>query len=87
MLVERGRVSVDRETDRWCRDFLASGTVRVAALTPSAAVAAARLPGFHGDPVDRFLYATARERNVPFVSKDGRIREYARERGDVRVIW
>ncbi|MBV9281335.1 MAG: type II toxin-antitoxin system VapC family toxin [Chloroflexi bacterium] len=87
VLVERGRVSVDRDLARWCRDLLASGTAHVAPLTPSAAITAARLPGFHGDPADRFIYATARELGVPLVSKDARMGEYARQRGDIEVIW
>lgn len=86
-LIERGRVAVDRELTRWCRDLLASATVEVATLTPSAAIAAARLPEFHGDPADRLIYATARELGVLLVSKDTRIREYAQRRGDVEVIW
>jgi PIN domain nuclease of toxin-antitoxin system len=87
VLVERGRVAVDRDLARWCRDLLASGRAHVAALTPSAAIAAARLPDFHGDPADRFIYATARELGVALVSKDARMREYARDHGDVQVIW
>lgn len=87
VLVERGRVSIDRELPRWCRDLLASSMAEVAALTPSAAISAARLPEFHGDPADRFIYATARELDIALVSKDTRIAEYARRRGDVEVIW
>jgi PIN domain nuclease of toxin-antitoxin system len=52
-----------------------------------AAVSAARLPGFHGDPADRLIYATARELGVSLVSKDSKIQDYARERGDVEVLW
>jgi PIN domain nuclease of toxin-antitoxin system len=87
VLVDRGRVSVDRDLPRWCRDLLASATAEVATLTPFAAISAARLPEFHGDPADRLIYATARELDVPLVSKDAKIREYARRRGDVEVIW
>jgi PIN domain nuclease of toxin-antitoxin system len=87
VLIERGRVAVDRDLALWCRDLLASGTVRVAALTPSVAISAGRLPEFHGDPADRFMYATARELDVALVSKDTRIRDYARQRTDLEVIW
>ncbi|MGH2443672.1 MAG: type II toxin-antitoxin system VapC family toxin [Chloroflexota bacterium] len=87
VLVERGRVSIDRDITRWCRDLLASGAVHVAALTPSAAVSAARLHEFHGDPADRFIYATAGELSVALVSKDARITDYAHRYGDVEVIW
>jgi PIN domain nuclease of toxin-antitoxin system len=87
ILVERGRVSVDRDLAIWCRDLLASGAAQVAPLTASAVIAAARLPEFHGDPADRLIYATARELGVPLVSKDARIRGYAARRGDAQVIW
>ncbi len=87
VLVERGRVAVDRDVGLWCRDLLSTGAVRVASLTPSAAISAARLPDFHGDPADRFIYATARELEVPLISKDAKIRSYAAQRGDLEVIW
>lgn len=87
VLLERGRVAVDRDVAQWCRDILVSGAARVANLTPAAAISAARLPEFHGDPADRFIYATARELDVPLLSKDAKIRDYARQWGDVEVIW
>ncbi len=87
VLTDRGRIAVDREVDQWCRALLTSGTAQVATLTPFAAISAARLLEFHGDPADRFIYATARELAVPLISKDTQIREYAAERGDVEVIW
>lgn len=87
MLVERGRVGVDRDLARWSRDLLMAGDAAVAELTPSAAIAATRLPEFHGDPAARFIYATAIELNVPLVSKDRAIRDYARRHRDVRVVW
>ncbi len=87
MLVERRRVTVDRELTRWARDLVSSGSVQVADLTVSAAVAAAQLTSFPGDPADRFIYATARELGVSLASKDRRIRDHARHHRDVKVIW
>jgi PIN domain nuclease of toxin-antitoxin system len=87
VLVDRGRVSIDRDLRLWCRDLLASAMAEVAGLTPSAAISAARLRGFHGDPADRIIYATARELEVALVSKDTKITEYAKRRGDVDVVW
>lgn len=89
MLVELGRIAVDRQIDVWVDDLLAQHRIEVAALTPSAAVAAATLrgSGFHGDPADCLLYATARELRVPLVTKDRRIREHARRAGDLRCLW
>lgn len=87
VLAERGRVAVDPDVGRWSRRLLGSGVVGVADLSASAAINAAQLPGFHGDPADRFMYATARDLRIPFISKDTRIREYAQRRRDVQVIW
>ncbi len=87
VLTDRGRIAVDREVSQWCRDLLTAGTVQIATLTPFAAISAARLLEFHGDPADRFIYATVRELAVPLISKDAKIREYAAQRGDVEVIW
>lgn len=88
-LATKGRVELDRDPSVWVQDFLHADRVAVADLTPTAAVAAARLPatGFPGDPADAFLYSTARERDVPFLSKDERIRGYARGARDLRVVW
>jgi len=86
-LIERGRVEVDRDLARWSRDLLGGGGAEIAELTPSAAIAAARLPGFHGDPADRLIYATAAELGVALVTKDRQIRHYAEQHGDVQVVW
>jgi len=89
LLVAKGRIGLDRDPSVWVQDFLQTERVGVADLTPTAAVAAARLPqaGFPGDSADGFLYATARERDVPFLSKDERIRAHARTVRDLRVVW
>ena len=87
VLVQRGRVTMDRDVNQWCRDLFVAGAAQVASLTPSAAIAAARLPDFHGDSADRFIYATAHELDAALISKDTKIRDYATERGDLEVIW
>jgi PIN domain nuclease of toxin-antitoxin system len=45
---------------------------RLAGLTPEIAVAAVGLgrEGFHADPADRLIYATARTHGVPLLSAD-----------------
>jgi PIN domain nuclease of toxin-antitoxin system len=50
---------------------------------------AGRLPGagFAGDPADAMLYATAVQEHAPLLTKDQRLRVFARERKDVRTIW
>ena len=87
MLVARGRVRLDRPTAAWTRDLFAADRVVLAELTAAVAVAAAELPGFHGDPADRFLYASARRQGVPLLTKDRLIHRYARTDRSVTAVW
>ena len=79
MLVERGRVRLDRPAARWVRAALDDDprTTEVP-LTATIAVRAAALgaEGLHGDPADRFIYATARSVNAPLVTRDAALRSH-----------
>ena len=87
MLVNKGRVELDRTSMQWTNDVLAAGRVTDAPLTPEIAIAAAGLVGMHGDPADRFIAATAITAGVALVSKDQRLRGWAAESGEVVCIW
>ncbi|MGH3978990.1 MAG: type II toxin-antitoxin system VapC family toxin [Pseudonocardiaceae bacterium] len=87
MLVRKERVRLDRPTAAWIRDVLATDGIGVAELTPGITVAAAELADFHGDPADRFLYATARLLDVPLLSKDRLLHGYAEAHRTVTVVW
>lgn len=70
----------------WFSTLLAKPIIKLADLTPSAAIASATLPGdFHRDPADRMLVATARELNIPLVTRDSKIIAYAAS-GHVQVL-
>jgi PIN domain nuclease of toxin-antitoxin system len=86
-LARRGRIRLDRDPVRWTVELLGQPGVELAALTPTAAAEAGRLAGFHGDPADRILYATAKELQVPLVTRDALLRSYAEEHGDVETVW
>lgn len=87
-LVRLERIALDREVHRWVADLYSEERVDQAPLDPRAATAAGLLPDeFPGDPADRLLYATARELVVPFVTKDARIRRFARRSRVVQVVW
>jgi PIN domain nuclease of toxin-antitoxin system len=88
-LLAKGHIDLDRDVFIWVRNLFETDGIELAPLSPQAAVAAGQLglAGFHGDPADRFLYATARELVVPLVTKDTTIRQYAKATKDVRVIW
>lgn len=87
MLVEKGRIGLDRPTNVWVVDFLATERVAVSELTPSVAIGAGELTGFHGDPADRLIVATAKSLRVPLVSKDDKIRSYSKSDRGLTVIW
>lgn len=71
---------------RWFDRLLALPSVRLAPLTYAAAIGSSALPGlFHDNPGDRLLIAVARELDLPLVTRDGAILDYARE-GHVQAI-
>lgn len=88
-LVVKGRIALDRDVHVWVRDLFATEHIRPAALTPEVATAAGLLGrrGFHADPADRIIYATATHLGAAVVTKDQRIRTFARDHHDVAVIW
>ena len=78
MLALRRRIELDRELARWIRQALAQPGTLALPLMPSVAVEAALLErqGFGGDPADRIIYATARDRGAPLVTRDAGMREF-----------
>jgi PIN domain nuclease of toxin-antitoxin system len=65
---------------------MAGPGIRPAPLTPDISIDASYLPGdINGDPADRMIVATARQLNIPVVTRDARILAYAR-RGRVVAI-
>ena len=84
MLVERGRLALSVDCERWLNLVASIPRLQLLPLSPAVAVASTRLPGtFHPDPADRFLVAQARDLNVPLVTADSTIRAYPH----VRSLW
>jgi PIN domain nuclease of toxin-antitoxin system len=84
MLVQRGRLGLSLDCDRWLELVAAIPTVRLLALEPRVAMAATTLPEpFHPDPADRFLVAQARALGVPLITADAKIRDYPH----VQTLW
>lgn len=83
-----GRIEIDRDPAAWVADLLRTDRLALADLTAEAAMWAGELDDqFPGDPIDRLLYATARDLRVPFVTKDEALRQFATAARDVTVIW
>jgi PIN domain nuclease of toxin-antitoxin system len=87
MLVQKGRVTLDRPTATWVSDFQTPEQVQIADITPAIAVRAAELVDLHGDPADRILVATAEAMGVPLVTKDDKIQLHAQATGSILTLW
>lgn len=88
-LARQGRISLDRQPSAWVDKLLRTSRVTLAPLTSEAAVWAGQLDSatFPGDPIDRLIYACARDLRIPLVTKDEKLRAYAIQAADVDVIW
>ena len=74
-LVDLGRLRIEGSVDDWLRIAASPATVRVQAITPGIVTEMNRLPaGFHRDPADRLIVATARFLKLPLATKDRKIR-------------
>ena len=80
MLVSKGRIHLTCDVKDWVNQALNSSRVSIAELTPEIAIESVHLPGgFHGDPADRIIVATARSLNAILVTRDRRILDYAKK--------
>ena len=82
--VAGGKLSLDKPI----RDWIAAATrppfVEILPLDAAVAVESAQLPGgFHKDPADRMIVATARIHGLILLTKDQLIRDYTH----VRTMW
>jgi PIN domain nuclease of toxin-antitoxin system len=85
LLEAKGRLSLGLECSQWVHEALSAPGVGLLELTPREAIASTRLPGnVHGDPADRMLVATARERGLTLVTADEQLLRYGAE-GHVAV--
>lgn len=84
-LVARGRVDLFKPVGSWCGDAL--GALEAVALPVSIPIAlrAGSLDprDFHGDPIDRLIYATAVEHDARLITADERLRAVDPE----RTLW
>lgn len=86
MLEARQRLTLSKALRLWISDALAVPGLQLAPLTPEIAIESCSLPGgFHADPSDSMIVATARIEGAVLVTKDSRILAYG-DRGYVQVI-
>lgn len=83
MLVERGRLELDRSVDALVRGTVALPFVHLVEVDERVAVASVRVGLPHRDPADRMIVATARLLDATLVTKDGRLQDF----DGVRTVW
>jgi len=84
MLVEKERLSLNRDLSEWIRDALGYPRIELLPLSPAVVATAHQMRGvLDGDPGDRIIVATAMVEGVKLVTKDGRITDSQ----IVPVVW
>lgn len=76
MLESRGRLKLEPTLDDWIKANLRQ-PVELEPVHPAIAIESCRLEGFHGDPADRMIVATALVLGLPLISADKKILEWA----------
>jgi PIN domain nuclease of toxin-antitoxin system len=80
MLVSKGKVKLEKPLLAWIQDSLALPGLALKPLTPEVSVESTALPeGFHGDPADRLIVATARIYQLTLLTRDQKILDYAKK--------
>ncbi|WP_022799363.1 type II toxin-antitoxin system VapC family toxin [Thermus islandicus] len=79
----KGRIAFSLEPRRWLEEALRVRGIRVVPLDAGIALEAAYLDLPHPDPADRFILATALRLGGVLVTKDKRLRGYAK----ARSLW
>ncbi|MBM3634262.1 MAG: type II toxin-antitoxin system VapC family toxin [Actinobacteria bacterium] len=77
-LVADGKIALHHPVDEWIAQAIAHPGVQVVEISPRIAAGAVDLrnEGFHRDPADRLIYATARDRDAALLTMDERIRAF-----------
>lgn len=89
MLAERGRINLDRPLDEWLSLATTTPPFALQPLTSGIAAMSAELGamGFHSEPADRLIYATAVVLDVPLLTADRRIGRFEKGRPARRIVW
>lgn len=86
MLAAKGRIAVQPDCMTWVTTALAKTGVRLLPLSARIAVESSLLPdGFHGDPADRIIVASAIASSVTLITRDAQILAFAR-RGRFKAL-
>jgi PIN domain nuclease of toxin-antitoxin system len=75
-LVEKKRVELSYPVDEWLNYAVAYPGVQLLPLTLPIIVQSTQLAGFHNDPADQIIVATAKVYNCPLLTADEKILAY-----------
>jgi PIN domain nuclease of toxin-antitoxin system len=75
-LVEKGRMDLTGSVSEWLDAALSYPGVQMLGLTLPIVVKATQLEGFHNDPADQIIVATAQVYNCPLLTVDAKIVNY-----------
>ena len=79
MLVEKQRLTLHQSASDYIAQLFQLDGVREEPVTAEIGTLASSLVGFHPDPADRLIVATAIVRSVPLLTRDERIIRYLRK--------
>lgn len=83
-LLEKKRMGISCDPEKWIREALEMSKLRLVPLTPTLSYRSTTLPPpFHEDPADQIIVATAREEKATVMTKDKLIQDYTH----VRTLW
>lgn len=75
-LVENNKLVLSCSVSQWLKDALAYPGVQLLDLTLPIVIESTQLVGFHRDPADQIIVATARIYNCPLLTVDDKILNY-----------
>ena len=81
-LASAGRITASQPLDIWLREIETHPMIQVEPLSSRVLAESAQLQGFHKDPADQIIAATAICLGLPLVTSDDRIRKW----GGVTVV-
>ncbi|SRR5260221_1084199 len=84
LLIAKDRLKLTMDTDSWLENIENLPFIQFVSVDNRIAARSVLLPGeFHNDSADRIIVATAREKGIPLITNDERIKQYAH----VQTVW
>lgn len=75
-LVEKNRLDLSMNVDEWLEAALNYPNLQLLNLTVPIIIQSTQLTGFHNDPADQIIVATAKVYNCPLLTADKKILDY-----------